>query len=290
VRRITVPAPLLVLGSCTSLQLGAAIATPLLHSLGPGLTVTTRLLLAAVLLIVLTRPPVRRWRLPQWRALVLFGVAMAGMNGLFFAAITRLPLGIAVTIQFLGPLALAAVLSRRRREIGFVVLAAGGVFLLGLPSGPGTALDPLGVAAILGAAGFWAAYILTGRSVGRRIEGHGVLGVGMGIAAVIVAPFGIGAVPALITGPTYVLPLATVAVLSSVIPYSLEFVALRRLRPAVFGVLLALEPVVAGIIGWLLLQQRLGAAQIAGMALVVGAATASSWTGRNAPGDDGDLS
>src|SRR6478609_6317572 len=189
------PAVLMIVGSCTSLQLGAAIAAALLNDFGPGLTTATRLLFAAVLLLALTRPRVWRWPRGGARSVVGFGVVMAGMNGCFYAAIDRIPLGTAVTIEFLGPLVLAAVLSRRWRDLAWVLLAAGAVAALGLDGerAGATRLDPLGVAFALAAAGFWALYILAGKRVGASVPGQGPLAVALLVGAAAVAPFGVPA-------------------------------------------------------------------------------------------------
>ncbi|MGI6877735.1 EamA family transporter [Microbacterium sp. gxy059] len=281
----TGPAVLAVLGSCLSLQFGAAIAVPLLAELGPGLTTSARLLIAATILLALHRPRVRAWSGAQWRAVLLFGVAMGGMNGFFYAAIARIPLGIAVTIEFAGPLVLAAVLSRGRREIACVVAAAGAIVVLGA-SGDGIGgdgLDPVGVAFAAVAAAFWAGYILAGARVGARVPGNGPLAAGMLVSALVVAPFGVGSAGRLVLEPALLLPLLAVALLASLLPYSLEFVAMRRLPPAVFGVLLALEPVVAGAAGWALLDQRLSLLEALAMLVVVAAAMTQAFGRRPVP-------
>jgi inner membrane transporter RhtA len=261
-----------------SLQIGAAIATPLLHELGPGLTTTMRLLLAAVLLLAVYRPRPRRWTARQWRSTIAFGIAMAGMNGCFYAAIARIPLGIAVTIEFAGPLLLAAALSRRLRDLVCVGAAAVAIVVLGTDAtGPsGAPLDLLGIAFALTAAAFWAGYILTGRRLGAHVPGSGALAVGIGVSAIVMTPFGLSGVPALVRDPVQLLPLAAVAVLSSFVPYSLEFAAMRRLSTTTFGVLLSLEPAIAAIAGLLLLAQPLTWVQAAAVAVVVAASIASA--------------
>ncbi|TRW80969.1 EamA family transporter [Mycolicibacterium sp. 018/SC-01/001] len=267
------PSVALILGSCVSLQLGAVLAIPLLASLGAGLTTSARLLLAAVLLMALHRPRVRRWGRERWRHVLLFGVAMAGMNGFFYASIARIPLGIAVTIEFAGPLLLAAVLSRRPRDLACVGAAAASIAVLGLAdSGAASDLDPAGVMYALVAAAFWAFYIKAGARMSAAAPGNGSLAVGMLVSGMLVAPFGIGAIDRFTADPHTLVALVGVAVLSSVLPYSLEFAAMGRVSPHVFGVLLCLEPIVAGIAGWLLLHQTLPGSHIVAMAVVVAAA------------------
>jgi inner membrane transporter RhtA len=261
----------MVLGSCVSLQLGAAVAAPLLHRLGAGLPVMVRLLLAGLVLLAVFRPRVGRWTRSQWKSVLLFGLALGGMNGFFFAAIARIPLGTAVTIEFAGPLLLAAVLARRPRHLVCVAAAAVAIVTLGL-HGSGTAtahLDPVGVVFALIAAGFWALYILAGKHVGARVPGHGALAVGMLIAAAATLPFAAPALPALVQAPGLLPALGAVAILSSVIPYTLEFAAMRRLDTQTFGVLLSLEPAIAGIAGWALLRQSLTWVDTAAIVTVV---------------------
>ncbi|AXN51466.1 hypothetical protein NJB1907f44_32870 [Mycobacterium marinum] len=260
---------LMILGSCISLQLGAAIATPLLAHFGAGLTTGVRLLFAATLLMAIHRPRAFGWDRQQWRSAALFAVALAGMNGFFFAAIARIPLGVAVTIEFAGPLMLAAAFSRRPRDLGCVMAAAAAIVVLSWDGSKSAALSPdlAGVAFALVAACFWALYILAGKRITGQQTGHGALSVSMFIAAIVVLPFGIPAVPTLTGQPEKLIPLLGVAVLSSMLPYSLEFAAMRRFSAHTFGVLLSLEPVVAGLAGWILLGQTLS--WVRGLAMVV---------------------
>ncbi|WP_052226730.1 EamA family transporter [Microbacterium mangrovi] len=280
-------AVLMVIGSCTSLQFGAAIATPLMAHFGPGLVTWLRLLFAGLLLLAVHRPRVRAWTRRQWFAVVVFGLTLAGMNGFFYASIARIPLGIAVTIEFAGPLVLAAVLSRR--PLDFVCVGAAGIAIayLGLDGvSTGAGLDPLGILFALIAAAFWAAYILAGKHVGERVPGQGALPIGMLVGSFIVLPFGVGQLPALAADPVKLLPLLGMAVLSSLVPYSLEFAAMQRLTPRVFGVLLSLEPVIAGVAGFLLLGQGLTWPHVAAMLVVTAASAVSVLTQKPQPGRD----
>lgn len=270
-------AALMVVGSCVSLQFGAGIATPLFAVFGPAFTTTARLLIAGIVLAIVFRPRFWAWTRRQWCSVLLFGVAMAGMNGCFYAAIDRIPLGIAVTIEFIGPLALAAVLSRRLRDLGWVLLAAAAIVVLGVDGlGDGKPLDPVGILFALAAGAFWAGYILTGSRVGALVPGHGALAVAVLVGAAVVAPFGVASMGTLTTHPAALVPLAAVALLSSVIPYSLEFASMRGLDARTFGVLLSLEPVVATLAGWLLLGQTVTWLHVAAMAAVVAASTGST--------------
>jgi inner membrane transporter RhtA len=277
-------AALLVLGSCTSLQAGAALAMRLFPVGGaPGATLL-RLALAAAVLLGVTRPRVRAWRPAQWRAVGLYGISMAGTNGFFYAALARLPLGTAVTIQFLGPLTLSAVLSRRWRDGGWVLLAVAGVLTLGVAGRPdggaGHALDPAGVALVLVSAAFWALYIVAGSRASAAVSGRGGLAVAMTAGALVLLPFGADGALRVAARPHLLLVALGTAVLASVVPYTLELAAMRRAPRRVFGILLSLEPAVATLAGWVLLGQRTGPVAIAAVALVIAASAGAALTAR----------
>ncbi len=267
----------LVIGSCLSLPFGAAVAAQLFPALGPWGVTSLRVAIAGLLLLAIVRPRPFRWDRRQWLAAILFGLSLAGMNGFFYAAIDRIPLGPAVAIEFLGPLVLAAVLTRRLADAAWVGLALVGIVLLGLDGIVGAEpLDPLGVVLTLIAAGFWAMYIRMSARVGSLIPGNGGLAVGLLVAAVLLLPVG---VPAGITvaGDMELLLLAAVtAVLSSVVPYSFELAALRRLPQRVFGVLLSLEPAFATLAGWLVLGQAASPLRMLAIAVVVAASVGTT--------------
>ena len=273
-------AGLLVLGSCTSLQVGAALATRLFPVTGaPGATLL-RVGMAAAVLLGVTRPRVRGWRPAQWRAVGLYGISLAGTNGFFYAALARLPLGTAVTIQFLGPLTLAAVLSKRWRDGCWVLLAVAGVLTLGLLSsgGAGRSLDGAGVVFALVSAAFWALYIVAGSRASAAVPGRGGLAVAMTVGALPLLPFGAhGAWHA--AGSLYLAAIALgTAVLASVVPYTLELAAMRRAPRRVFGILLSLEPAVATLAGWALLGQGTSPAALAAITAVVLASAGAALT------------
>jgi inner membrane transporter RhtA len=286
---------LLVLGSATSLQVGAALATRLFPVAGAPGAALLRLGLAAAVLLGLTRPRVRGWRAWQWRAVVLYGISLAGTNGFFYAALARLPLGTAVTIQFLGPLTMAAVTSRRGRDVGWVLLAVTGVLTLGLTSSRGGShpLDTAGVVFALVSAAFWALYIVAGARASAAVPGRGGLAVAMTVAAVALVPFGTAGALHVAGRPHLLLLALATAVLASVVPYTLELAAMRRAPRRVFGILLSLEPAVATLAGWLLLGQRAGLVAVAAVAVVILASTGSTLTagpGKSAPRDAGPVS
>jgi len=252
----------LVLGSVISLQFGAAFASQLFGQIGaPGAT-ALRLGIAALMLAVLVRPKFRQ------ETLVL-GMTMAGMNGTFYLALDRIPLGVAVAIEFLGPLGLAAVMSRRARDFVWVGLALAGVVVLGVREYTGAQLDLVGVALALVAAGFWACYVLAGRKVATAGLGIGGLAGASLIAAALTLPYGLSAAGTTLFEPKILLLGTLVALLASAIPYTLEIKALKTLRANTFGVALALEPAAAALAGAVLLGQHLGVVSLCAIALVV---------------------
>lgn len=275
----------LVLGSCISLQFGAALAVQLFPALGSWGVSALRLTIAALVLLVAVRPRVRGWNRSQWLAVIAFGLSLAGMNGSFYAALERIPLGTAVAIEFLGPLVLAAVLTRRLVDFAWVALALVGMALLGVDSALGAALDGLGVVFTLIAATFWALYIRASARVGQLVPGMGGLAVALVVASVALLPFGVPAAAASFAQPHLLALAAGTALLASVVPYTLELLALRRLPQRVFGVLLSLEPVVAAAAGWLLLSQEMSALRIAAVALVVAASIGTALAARKASED-----
>ncbi|MFJ2504629.1 MULTISPECIES: DMT family transporter [Microbacterium] len=267
----------LVIGSCLSLPFGAAVAAQLFPVLGPWGVTSLRVAIAAILLVVIVRPRPGKWTRPQWLAAVLFGVSLAAMNGFFYAAIDRIPLGPAVAIEFLGPLVLAAVLTRRLADAAWVGVALLGMVALGIDGLIGAEpLDPLGLVFILIAAGFWVMYIRMSARVGALIPGSSGLAMGLVVAAVLLIPVGIPAASTVAMDPQLLLLAAITAVLSSVIPYSFELAALRRLPQRVFGVLLSLEPAFATLAGWLILGQDATPLRLLAVALVIAASVGAT--------------
>ena len=265
-------APTLVLASVVSVQFGGALAATLIPVAGVLGSVLLRLALASAVMLLVVRPSWRGHPREHWWVVTQFGLTLAVMNTAFYAAIDRLPVGVAVTLEFLGPLALAAATSRSRRDVLAVALALVGVVLIsGALSTPWAELDLLGMALALLAGAAWAGYIIVSGCTGQRFEGIDGVAWAMVIATVVVAPVALTkSAAALLAVPTLARGLG-IALLSSVIPYSLENVALRRLAPQVFGILLSLEPAVAALAGLLVLGQRLSPAQSAGMVSVVAA-------------------
>jgi inner membrane transporter RhtA len=270
----------LVLGAIVSVQTGSAVATKLFDDIGPVGAVMLRLVLGAVILAAVWRPALSLLRGANRRDLILFGIALAGMNTAFYGSLDRIPLGIAVTLEFVGPLGVAIAGSRQRVDLIWAGLAALGIALLS--PGIGGDLDLLGASLALLAGIFWAAYIYLAARVGAAFEGGDGLALAMIIAAVLLLPFGIAAGGSDLLEPKALALGLAVATLSSVIPYSLELEALRRLPTAVFGVLMSLEPAVAATIGFIALGQDLGLNEGLAIACVV-AASAGALRGAPVP-------
>ena len=266
----------LIIGSCVSLQFGAALAVQLFPHLGSWGVTSLRLAFAAIVLVIFARPRVRGWTKQQWIAIAWFGVSMAGMNGFFYAALSRLPLGPAVAMEFIGPLVLAAVLSRGVIDVVGVGIAVAGIALFGIDGMLGAdPLDPIGVICVLSAASFWALYIRKSARVGELVPGVGGLAMALVFASVLLLPFSIPAGIEIAAAPHLIWLAIGTGFLASVVPYTLEFFALRRLPQRVFGILASLEPVFAALFGWLLLSQGVSVLKLIGIALVV---TASAVT------------
>jgi inner membrane transporter RhtA len=246
--------------------------------LGPAGTVLVRVGFAALVLWVIWRPRPRAHGPRQLRLAALFGLALALMNLTFYEAIDRISLGVAVTLEFVGPLGVALVGSRSRLDVVWALLAAAGVALLG---GFG-ASNTTGVLLALAAGGCWAAYILLNARVGRAFKGGDGLAIAMAIAVLPLIPFGVADAGAQLLHPSLLAVGFGVALLSSVVPYSLELEALRRMRPQPFGVLMSLEPAMAALAGLVVIGQRLSAVEVIGIALVV-LASAGATLGSRGP-------
>lgn len=272
----------LVVGAAVSVQFGSAVAALVFPLAGPMGVVTLRIAVAAVILLAVLRPRLRGRTRGDWVHVVAFGVALAAMNALFYHAIDRIPLGIAVTFEVLGPLVLYVSLGRRLANAVWALLALAGVYLLG---GAGvTALDPLGVALALGAAAAWAAYIVLGSRVAHRFTGAEGLALAMGLGALLALPLGFASAGGALLEPRVLATGVLVAVLSSAVPYTLEMAALRRITAGSFAILTSLYPLIAALAGWLVLGQGLGGGEIAGIVLVaLATAGATSARGSAAP-------
>jgi inner membrane transporter RhtA len=262
------PVGLVMLG-ILSVQVGAAFAKSLFPVVGSSGTVFLRLAFAALILMMVWRPRVRGHTGRDYLLVLLFGLVFAVMNMSFYASLDRLPLGVAVTVEFVGPLGVAVFGSRRLLDLLWALLAAGGIVLLTPLSG--VQIDPLGLALALGAGACWAAYILLSVRVGRSFPGGNGLALGTAVGAVLAAPLGIWqGGPQLLEWPLLATG-AAVALLSSVIPYSFELEALRKLPARVFGVLMSVEPAMAAIVGFIVLGEALGERELLALGLITAA-------------------
>jgi inner membrane transporter RhtA len=263
----------LVLGGIVSVQVGAAIAKDLFTLVPPTAMVWLRLLTSAVILVAIARPRLRGRSATDLRVALGFGVTLMVMNWAIYQSFARIPLGIAVTIEFLGPLAVAVVGSRRPRDLIWVGLAAAGVVLLGLAPGDVTLAGVL-FALLAGAA--WACYILLSASTGRRWPGISGLAVASVVGAVVLAPPAIASAGSTLLDPKILALGLGIGLLSSVIPYSFELKALRRIPPRVFGVLMSLEPAAAALAAMVLLSEFLTVVQWTAVACVVAASVGAT--------------
>ncbi|GLF97252.1 EamA family transporter [Streptomyces yaizuensis] len=259
----------LVVAGALSVQFGAAVAVLLMPRAGAFGVVTLRLVLAALVLLVICRPRLRGHSRADWSTVVGFGAAMGGMNILFYQAVDRIPLGAAVTLEVLGPLALSVIVTRRLVNVVWAGLALAGVVLL---SGGGfDRLDPVGAICALAAGGMWAAYIVFAARTGQRFPQADGLALALCVGALISLPLGVAEAGTTLLDPEVLALGLGVALLSSVLPYTLELLALRRLPASTFAVLMSLEPAVAAGAGFLVLSQALSGVDAVAMALVIAA-------------------
>jgi inner membrane transporter RhtA len=274
----------LVVGGAFSQQFGAAVATLLFPRVGALGVVTLRLAISAVVLLAACRPAIRGRRRADWLVVCAFGVALAGMNLLFYQAISRIPLGAAVTLEVLGPLVLSVLASRGAARWLWAALALTGVVLLGRGGFGG--LNPTGAAFALAAGALWAAYIpLSARTGARfaRVEG---LALAVSIGALLSLPLGLASAGTALFHPMTLVLGASVALLSSMLPYSLELLSLRRLPAATFAVLMSLMPAIAALAGCLVLGQAISLTEAVAIALVVSASIGAVSAQRTGTGQE----
>jgi inner membrane transporter RhtA len=263
-----VPAPLLVLGGVVSVQFGGALAATLVPEIGASGSVLLRIGIAALILVAVARPRLRGHDGKAWRTVVAFGIALGLMNWSFYASLAHLPLGVAVTVEFLGPLVLTTLLSRRPLDFLAVAAAAGGVLLISEAlTVPWSELSWVGLGLAATAGACWAAYILLSGRTGSAFPSLDGLAIALVVSAVLVLPAGLMSVDLWTT--EHLVKGLGLAVLSSLLPYSFELMALRRLSASVFGILLSLEPAVAAVAGAIVLDQFLDGLQVVGLVMVV---------------------
>ena len=265
----------LVLVAISSLQFGAALGVTLFDDVGPTGAAAVRLIFAAAILLAVWRPRPRAHPREALRIALVFGLVLGTMNWVIYLALDRIPVGIAITLEFLGPLGVAVVGSRTRLDLLWVALAGLGVVMLADPFGAGGP-DARGVVFALAAGACWAAYIVLAQRAGRHFRGGTGLAIAMGVAALVPLGPGIATGGGDLLAPEVLAIGAVVALASSVVPYSMETEALRRMPRNVFGVLMSLEPAVAALAGFLVLSQELGARELVAIGLVVAASAGAT--------------
>jgi len=267
----------LLLVAMGSIQIGASFAKTLFHSVGAAGAVALRTSLATLMLVAVLRPWRTKLAQGSWGALGLYGVSLGVMNLLYYLALRTLPLGITVSIEFAGPLAVAVLWSRRAIDFLWIGLAAAGLALL-LPLGQSHGnVDPTGALFALGAGACWALYIVFGQKAGADY-GPQAVALGSVIASLIVVPIGVGQAGARLLSPA-VLPYGlAIALLSTALPYTLEMMALTRLPARTFGILMSIEPVFGALVGWTMLHEQLSFAQWAAIGMIILASIGTTWT------------
>lgn len=264
----------LVIVAVISVQMGAALAKQLFDIAGTSGVVFIRTLVGTIVFYVLWRPRLLGHSRKAYGYMLLYGADIALMMLTFYAAINRIPLGVAVAIAFAGPLGVAVMGSRRAQD--FLWVLAAGVGILLLSPFTNAALDPVGVLLAMLEAVLWASYILLSGRINRVVDGNTALAFSMGVAAMVALPLGIGGAAQVLTSPALIVVGLVVALLSSAIPFSLEFQALRTMPPRAFGLLVSLEPVMAAVMGFLILHEALGIREVIGIGLVTAAAVATA--------------
>lgn len=277
------PPVLLVIAAVSSVQFGAALAKSLFDELGSGGTVFVRVLAAAIVLALIWPPRVRGHGRRDLAVVLALGLVLAGMNSAFYASIDRIPLGAAVTFEFVGPLGVAVAFSRKAVDLLWVLLAGAGILLLA--DFGGGSLDTVGIALALVAGVFWGAYILLTARIGQAFPGATGLTLAMIIAVVPLAPAGIAEGGANLLAPSLLAIGAAVGILSTAVPQALELEALRHIPTGVFGVLMSLEPGIAALAGYLLLDEGLVAREVIAILLVVVASAGAAYGATVAPRD-----
>jgi inner membrane transporter RhtA len=276
--RLAVPPVPMIIVSILSVQAGAALAKGLFPALGPVSTVGLRIGLSAVILLGAFRPPLRRMTPAQWRAVVPYGLVLGVMNLVYYCSLARIPLGLAVTLEFIGPLGVAVFGSHTAIDVVWGLLAAAGVLLI--TPWTGGSVDPVGVAFALAAGACWAAYILLGGRVSRMVPGAAAVSAGMLVGALTVLPISVGVGGFAHLTPKLFAAGLGVALLSSAIPYTLEMFALRALPARTFGILMSLEPAAGALVGLVALKEILTPKQWLAVALMCAASTGSTLTSR----------
>ena len=273
---------LLCFGSMSSIQFGSAFSATAIDAFGPSTTTFLRLVIASLVLALIVRPPMRSYSREQWKSAILLGATMAAMTLFFFAAIDRIPLGLAVAIEFLGPLAVATWSLGAGWRLIWPLAAFAGVVLLS-HDGAGWVGDPMGMLFACGAGVGWGTYIILMKKSGKLFKGLEGLSMSLLVAAVVAAPFGLPRAGEAMD-PQGIGMMVGLALLVPLVPYALEMIALRRMPMSAFGILMSLEPALGALAGFLVLSQPMTPLQMLGTALVVAASAGVTSSGK---GEDG---
>lgn len=266
---------LITICGITSIQLGGVVAKGLFAHADPMAVAFGRLFIASVILLAVMRPKFWRWSASAWRNVIFLAITLAAMNSFIYLAIDRIPIGVAVTLEFVGPLVLSLIQARRWLDVLWAVLAAAGVVLLA--GGVSGDASLVGVMLALGAGAAWACYIIANARVGRRLPSSKGLSMAMLLSTLMVMPFGIGGVGPFFADPILFIPLTAAAILSSALGYAIETAAIRRVPMRAFSTLMALEPAAAAILAFLILHEALGVGDVLGLLLVSGASAGVTW-------------
>jgi inner membrane transporter RhtA len=277
------PSAALVIGGITSVQIGGALAVHLFAWVGPSGAVALRMVTAAIVLLATSPPRLRGRALRGLPVAVVFGLVLAGMTLSFYNALHRVPLGIAVSLEFIGPLTVAVAGSRRPLDVLWVALAVTGI--VALTRGGGEPISALGVFFALLAGALWGCYILLSARVGRAFERGAGLTVALCVASLVTVPLGVATAGSHLVEPRSLALGAAIGILSSAIPFSFEMEALRRIAASLFGVLMSLEPAMAALAGFVILGQQLSARAVLGIALVMAASVGASLRARRVATD-----
>jgi inner membrane transporter RhtA len=279
-RKISIPPVPAVLLSIISVQCGAAIAKILFPQVGAAAAASLRIGLSALILLITFRPNVVALNAKQWKYVILYGLCLGAMNMVFYLAIERIPIGLGVTLEFVGPLVLAIASSKKAVDFIWIVLAATGIALIAPWTSNG--LDVGGVLLALLAGGFWAAYIILGGRISKLMRGGEAVAVGMVFATLLILPFGIfGGGFQHMSTPLFGLGVA-LALLSSAIPFTLEMNALKQLPARTFSILMSLEPAMASLAALIFLQEYLSITEWLSVACVMIASAGSALTAGDA--------
>jgi inner membrane transporter RhtA len=256
---------------------GASLAKRLFPVVGPEGTTALRLTIGALILAALLRPWRVRLQARMWVPVLIYGLTISGMTLLYYMALKTLPIGLALAFQFTGPLSVAVLSSRRRVDFLWIAFAIGGLFLLAPHAAASPQINPVGAALALSAGACWAIYMLVGRRVGE-VYGAASPALGVAVAAVVVLPIGLAHAGSALFQPQVLMTASLVALLSTVLPYSLEMFALRRLAPQTYGTLTSAEPAVGSMVGWLVLGEHLPLIQVCAIGLIIVASVGSTLT------------